>query len=74
MRKFVWACALALWSSLQASTLPESIIFVGPTKYQALVSRGLAENWRAASGRGAHDQSWARLVRDTIQELHAGAR
>ena len=46
MRKVVWACALALWSSLQASTLPESVIFVGPTRYQALVSRGLNENWR----------------------------
>ena len=33
--------------SLQAESLPESLVFVGPGKYQTLVERGLAGNWGA---------------------------
>jgi N-acetylmuramoyl-L-alanine amidase-like len=33
--------------SLQAASLPESLIFVGPAKYQTLVERGLVGNWSA---------------------------
>ncbi|MFZ4682611.1 MAG: N-acetylmuramoyl-L-alanine amidase-like domain-containing protein [Terrimicrobiaceae bacterium] len=28
------------------AALPESVVFVGPGKFQALINRGLAENWR----------------------------
>ena len=33
--------------SLHAASLPESLVFVGPGKYQTLVERGLAGNWGA---------------------------
>lgn len=45
MRRSLIVSLLAI-TSLQAAGLPESVLFVGPTKYQALVSRGLSENWR----------------------------
>ncbi len=31
---------------LQAAPLPDSVVFVGPRKYDALVRRGVAEGWR----------------------------
>lgn len=46
MRKFL-VLALALVSSPVFAGLPESVVFVGPSKYQALVNRGKAENWKA---------------------------
>jgi hypothetical protein len=47
MRNFLFVLSLAFSISLQAASLPESALFVGPTKYQALIERGLAENWSA---------------------------
>jgi hypothetical protein len=38
---------VAVSMSLQAGSLPESLVFVGPGKYQTLVERGLAGNWGA---------------------------
>ena len=46
MRSFLCVLSLAVSVTLQASSLPESVVFVGPTKYQALVNRGLSENWK----------------------------
>ncbi len=43
---FILAVLLAS-SSLFAAGLPESLTFVGQSKYQALVNRGKAENWQA---------------------------
>jgi hypothetical protein len=37
---------LAALSSLPASPLPESVIFVGPSKYGALVDRAASQGWR----------------------------
>jgi Protein of unknown function (DUF1460) len=48
MRKFL-VLALALASSPVFAGLPESVVFVGPSKYQALINRGKAENWKALS-------------------------
>jgi hypothetical protein len=45
MRKFLFVFCLLGSISLQASDLPESLIFVGPGKYQALIQQGLSENW-----------------------------
>ncbi len=39
-----WLAAVA---SLSAAALPESVVFVGPGKFQSLINRGIAENWRA---------------------------
>jgi hypothetical protein len=47
MRKLLFVVSVAVTASLQAASLPESMVFVGPTKYQTLVNRGLSENWRA---------------------------
>ena len=49
MRKLLFVFCLVGSISLQASDLPESLIFVGPGKYQALIQQGLAENWSALS-------------------------
>jgi hypothetical protein len=46
MQKFLCVLSLAVSATLHASSLPESVLFVGPTKYQALVNRGLSENWK----------------------------
>jgi hypothetical protein len=46
MRSFLFVLSVAFSMSLHAGSLPESAVFVGPTKYQALIERGLAENWR----------------------------
>jgi hypothetical protein len=46
MRKWVFVLVVAVASSLRAAGLPESVVFVGPTSFQALVNRGLSENWR----------------------------
>jgi hypothetical protein len=37
----------AALSSLPAAPLPESVVFVGPTKYNALVARAVSQDWRA---------------------------
>ena len=47
MRKFLFVLSVAVSMSLEAASLPESAVFVGPAKYQALIERGLAENWSA---------------------------
>jgi hypothetical protein len=46
MQKFLCVLWFATSATLHAASLPEGVIFVGPTKYQALVSRGLSENWK----------------------------
>jgi Protein of unknown function (DUF1460) len=46
MPKLLCVLSLAISAALHASNLPESTLFVGPTKYQALVNRGLSENWK----------------------------
>ena len=45
MRKFLFVLIVAAFTSLRAESLPESVVFVGPSKYQALIERGIAENW-----------------------------
>jgi len=40
------AAAVAV-SPLVAASLPESVVFVGKGKYQSLMSKGAAENWKA---------------------------
>ena len=47
MRNFLFVLSVAVSMSSQAASLPESVVFVGPGKYQALIERGLAENWSA---------------------------
>jgi hypothetical protein len=47
MRKLLPVLWVAVSASLQAAGLPEGVIFVGPTKYKALIERGLSENWKA---------------------------
>ena len=47
VRIFLFVSCLAVSISLQAARLPESLVFVGPGKYQTLVERGLAGNWGA---------------------------
>ncbi|MFZ0710062.1 MAG: N-acetylmuramoyl-L-alanine amidase-like domain-containing protein [Terrimicrobiaceae bacterium] len=47
MRNLLFVLSVAFSMSLQAASLPESMVFVGPTKYRALIELGLAENWRA---------------------------
>jgi len=47
MREFLFVLSFAVSASLQAASLPESVVFVGPAKYQALINRGLSENWSA---------------------------
>lgn len=39
--------SLLLVATSQAARLPDSVVFVGPGKYRALVNRGVAENWAA---------------------------
>lgn len=46
MRKTLCVLAFVVSATLQGASLPESLVFVGPTKYQALVNRGLSENWK----------------------------
>lgn len=36
----------ALTSPLSAASLPESVVFVGPSKYNALVAKAAAQGWR----------------------------
>lgn len=43
---FLAGC-LAAVSSLSAAPLPESVVFVGPSKYNALVARALSQDWRS---------------------------
>lgn len=38
---------LALPLALHAAALPDSVVFVGPKKFDALVDRAVAKNWRA---------------------------
>lgn len=45
MRLLISCLFLAIVSPSPAA-LPESVVFVGQGKYQALINRGLAENWR----------------------------
>ena len=40
------SCLFLAIVSLSPAALPESVVFVGQGKYQALINRGLAENWR----------------------------
>lgn len=40
------SCLFLASVSLSLAALPESVVFVGQGKYQALINRGLAENWR----------------------------
>ncbi|HEY5770498.1 MAG TPA: N-acetylmuramoyl-L-alanine amidase-like domain-containing protein [Terrimicrobium sp.] len=47
MRKFLFVLSIAVSVSLQAASLPEGVVFVGPSKYRAVVERGIAENWSA---------------------------
>jgi N-acetylmuramoyl-L-alanine amidase-like len=47
MRKFLFVLSVVVSTSLQAESLPGSTVFVGPAKYQALIERGVAENWSA---------------------------
>jgi hypothetical protein len=47
MRKFLFVLSVAASISLQAAGLPGSVVFVGPGKFQALIDRGLKENWSA---------------------------
>jgi hypothetical protein len=47
MRKFLFVLLIAGSMPLLAGGLPEGVIFVGSGKYQALIHRGLAENWGA---------------------------
>jgi Protein of unknown function (DUF1460) len=49
MRNFLFVLSVAVSMSSQAASLPESVVFVGPGKYQALIERGLAENWSGLS-------------------------
>jgi hypothetical protein len=44
---FLLAGLVAFSSLLPAASLPESVVFVGKGKYDALVNRGIKENWRA---------------------------
>ena len=46
MRLLIFCLFLAIVSPVPAA-LPESVVFVGQGKYQALINRGLAENWRS---------------------------
>lgn len=46
-RLFLLAGFLAVLLPLEAAPLPDSVIFVGPTKYKALVDRAAAEGWSA---------------------------
>jgi len=46
MRLLLWPLCFVSGVSWSAATLPESMVFVGPGKYQALIHRGQAENWR----------------------------
>ena len=39
--------AAALMPSVMFAALPESVVFVNPGKYQALIKRGVQENWKA---------------------------
>jgi len=45
MRLLIFCISLVMISPAPAA-LPESVVFVGPGKFQALINRGLAENWR----------------------------
>ena len=47
MQKLLFVLSVAVSTSLQAAGISESLVFVGPAKYQALIERGLAENWSA---------------------------
>jgi hypothetical protein len=47
MRKFLFVLSVVVSTSLQAESSPGSAVFVGPAKYQALIERGVAENWSA---------------------------
>ncbi len=46
MRKLL-ILAVALATSSVFAGLPESVVFVGPGKYQSLINKGKAENWQA---------------------------
>jgi hypothetical protein len=46
-RFFLLVGFLAVLLPLEAAPLPESVVFVGPTKYKALVDRAAAEGWSA---------------------------
>lgn len=43
---FLLAGFLASLASLSAAPLPESAVFVGPSKYNALVNRAVSQGWR----------------------------
>jgi len=45
MRLLIFCISLVMISPAPAA-LPESVVFVGPGKFQALINRGLEENWR----------------------------
>jgi hypothetical protein len=45
-RVFLLAGFLAALTSLPAAPLPENVVFVGPTKYNALVERAVSQGWR----------------------------
>lgn len=48
MRTMLLLLGLAVFSPLSLSAaLPESVVFVGKPKFQALIKKGQAENWRA---------------------------
>lgn len=47
MRKLLFLAGLLVYPSLFAAGLPESVTFVGQSKYQSLINRGKAENWQA---------------------------
>jgi hypothetical protein len=43
---FLLAGLLACFTPLSAAPLPDSVVFVGPSKYNALVNRALSQGWR----------------------------
>ncbi len=46
MRAALVCLGLVIFSSLSSAALPESVIFIGKPKYQSIINRGIAENWK----------------------------